>query len=186
MPEYYMLECYGPDEEDRAGLHTVHGVEDVNWMLGSRFPDPLVTPIRITLDADRGIMLPMFNAQILLFRDDLLAAVRESGVDNLDTYDTELFNPLTNDRFTNYKAVNIIGVVSAADLAKSQFQAHGAPVVDVDFDSLAIDPAKANGLLMFRLAENVSGIAVHESVKRHVEKRGIKHLDWVDPGNWMG
>jgi hypothetical protein len=186
MPEYYMLECYGPDGEDRAGLHSVHGLGGLNWMLGSRFPDPIPAPIQITLDADRGMMLPMFNAQILLFRDDLLAAVRECGIDNLDVYDTELFNPLTNERFRNYKAINIIGAVSAADLAKSQFQAHGAPIVDVEFDSVAIDSEKANGLLMFRLAENVSAIVVHERVKRHVEKRGIKHLDWIDPGNWMG
>ena len=185
-PSYYMLECYGPDDQDRAGIHTVHGLKGLNWMLGSRFSDPIPTPIRITLDADTGIMLPMFNAGILLLSDDLIAALHESGVDNLDLYETELFNPLTQARFTNYKAANIIGTASVADLAASKFEAHGEPLVDVDFDSLTIDADRAEGLLMFRLAEAVSGIVVHAKVKRHVEKRGIKGLDWIDPRNWIG
>src|SRR4051812_24648348 len=138
-PEFYMLECYGPDEEDRAGIHSVHGLSGLNWMLGSRFSQPLPNPIKITLDADRGIMLPMFSGGILLFRDDLIEALHESGIDNLDIYPAELFNPLTGETFTNYKAINIIGVVSAADLSKSVYEAHGRPLVDVDFDSLAID-----------------------------------------------
>lgn len=186
VPAYYMLECYGPDEEDRAGIHTVHGLSGLNWLLGSRFSQPLPNPIKITLDADRGIMLPMFSAGILLFRDDLIEALHESGVDNLDIYPAELFNPLTGETFTNYKAINIIGVVSAADLSKSKYEAHGRPMVDVDFDSLEIDPERANGLLMFRLAEAVSGIVVHESVKAHTEQKGIAHLDWIEPRLWIG
>src|SRR5207248_197168 len=120
----------------RAGINTVHGAAGLNWMLGSRFSQPIATPIKITLDADRGVMLPMFNAGILLFSDELIGALHEGGVDNLDCYDTELLNPLMGELFTNYKAVNIIGVVAAADLSKSTYQAHGRPMVDVDFDSL--------------------------------------------------
>lgn len=185
MTEFYMLECYGPDDVERAGIATVH-LSGVNWMLGSRFEDPPPTPIRIVLDADNGIMMPMFNRGILLFSDEMIDALREAGVDNLDCYDAELFNPLTKTVFTSYKAVNIIGVVAAADLAKSEFTAHGTPLVDVDFDSLAIDADRATDLLMFRLAESVSGIVVHESVKAHIEQRGIKYLDWIEPGSWIG
>ena len=186
MPSYYMLECYGPDEELRASIREVHGVEDVNWMLGRPFTDAIETPIQITLDPDDGLMMPMFDEGILLFSDEMIAALREVGVDNLDCYDTELTNGLTNQRFTNYKAVNIIGVVAAADLANSTFEAHGRPIIDVDFDGLAIDEAKARGFLLFRLAECVSGIVVHENVKKHLEGKPIAHLDFIDPQNWIG
>lgn len=186
MPSYYMLECYGPDEELRASIREVHGVEDVNWMLGRPFTDAIETPIQITLDPDDGLMMPMFDEGILLFSDEMIAALREVGVDNLDCYDTELTNGLTNRRFTNYKAVNIIGVVAAADLAKSTFEAHGRPIIDVDFDGLAIDEAKARGFLLFRLAECVSGIVVHENVKKHLEGKPIAYLDFIDPQNWIG
>ncbi len=130
--------------------------------------------------------MPMFNRGIVLMSEQLLNCLQAAGVDNLDDYATELFNPKTGQRFSNYRAVNIIGLVAAADLAQSDYQAHGSPLVDVDFDSLTVDPKKSRGLLLFRLAECVSGIVVHESVKHHVEKCGIRYLDWLPPEEWIG
>ena len=185
-PSYFMLECFGPDDEERAGIDQVHGLNGLNWMLGSKFSMTIPTPIQITLKPHRGLMMPMFSPGILLFSDELLDAVHGAGVDNLDAYATELYNPLTQERFKNYKAINVVGVVSAADLSKSKFHAYGRPLIDVDFDSLAIDSKKAKNLLMFRLAECVSGIVVHERVKEEVDRRGIKYIDWVEPAHWIG
>ncbi len=181
-----MMECYGPPDEERASIGRVYDLDGLNWLLGRRIAQRLPSPIRVELDPDRGLMMPMFDEGILLFSDDLLAALRECGVDNLDEYEVELTNPLTKERHTNYKAINIIGLVSAADLAKSDFKAHGRPLIDVDFDSLTIDPAKTGDLLLFRLAECVSGIVVHEKVREHVDRRGIRHIDWVEPSSWIG
>jgi hypothetical protein len=186
MSNYFMLECYGPDEEPRASIDTVENADHLNWMLASRFKGPVPAPINVILNAKAGMMLPMFNRGILLFSDALLAALNDSGVDNLDCYPAELFNPATNERFFNYKAVNIIGAVAAANLGESQCTVHGTPRFDVDFDSLALDPQKAKNILMFRLAECVSGIVVHESVRRAVEQKGIPNLDWIAPGEWIG
>ncbi len=183
---HYILECFGPDDQERAGIHTVHGLHGLNWMLGSRFRTEPQSPIQITLDADHGVMVPMFNSGILLFSDQLLNAFYECGVDNLDVYAAELFNPLTKSRFTNYKAVNIVGLASVADLGKSDFRAHGTPLIDVDFDSVAIDSAKATNLLVFRLAEAVSAIVVHEKVRQGIDAHGIVGLDWIHPGDWIG
>jgi len=183
---YFMLECYGPDDERRASVDTVDNAESLNWMLAEPFREPVPTPIKVTLNAYEGLMMPMFSASILLMSDELVAALAEAGVDNLDLYDAELFNPATNERFTNYKAVNIIGAVAAADLAQSECQLHGDAQFDVDFDSLVLDEAKTHELLIFRLAECVTGIAVHDKVKRCVERRGIQHLDWVPPEEWIG
>jgi hypothetical protein len=186
MSSYFMLECYGPDEERRASIDTAGEADALNWILAKKFSQPVPVPIRITLNANNGLMMPMFNRGILVLSDELLAALAEAGIDNLDCYEAELFNPATGKRFTNYKAVNIIGAVAAADLAKSECQVHGEPQFDVDFDSLVLDEAKTHGLLMFRLAECVTGIVVHESVKRCVERRGIRYLDWVLPEEWIG
>lgn len=186
MSAYFMLECFGPDEEPRAAIDTVKNADHLNWMLARRFTDPVPSPVSVVLNAKVGMMLPMFNRGILLMSDKLVEALLECGVDNLDCYPAELFNPMTNERFSNYQAVNIIGAVAAANLAESQHQTFGAARFDVDFDSLVLDPAKTNGLLMFRLAECVTGIVVHESVKAHCDKRGIEHLDWVLPAEWIG
>jgi len=185
-PAYYMLECYGPDEELRAGIDTVEGDEGVNWMLGARLARELQLPLRITLDDDGGLMMPMFNRGILVMSDELLQAFRDAGVTNLETFSALVFDPTSGDVFDNYKAVNVVGLVSCPDLGESSYSAHGSLTFDVDFDSLAIDPARAHGALMFRLAECVSGIVVHESVKRFVEAKGFPQLDWVEPKEWVG
>ena len=71
-------------------------------------------------------------------------------------------------------------------MAKSVFTAHSAPaLVDVDFDRLVIDPARARGQKLFRLAECVTGVLIHRTVQDHLEAKGgfglsfIPHEEWV-------
>jgi hypothetical protein len=184
---YYMLGCFGPEEEDRAGIGDIINTE-VNWQTGSPLTEPPPTPVRVELNPDfPGVMVPMFDSGILLMENKMLEELSKAGVDNLDVYDAVIQDPATGNTFTNYKAVNIIGAVACADLANSEFQApSGAPIVDTDFDSLAIDADKAGGLLMFRLAEAVNGIVVHENVRTQLEHAGIPHLDFTDPADWIG
>jgi hypothetical protein len=108
-------------------------------------------------------------------------------VDNLDVYDARLFDPQDGKTIDNYKAVNIIGAVAAADLGKSDYSApSGTALVDTDFDSLVIDEKKAKGLLMFRLAECVTAIVIDERVKQQLARDRIPHLDFLDPKDWIG
>ena len=51
----------------------------------------------------------------------------------------------------------------------------------MSFDSLAIDEAKAKGQLMFRLAESLSTILVHESVKKALEHAQIPLIEFYEP-----
>src|SRR3989442_11378692 len=154
---YYMLGCFGPEDEDRAGIGDILNTS-VNWQTGSRFEETPPIPVRVELNPDfPGVMVPMFDSGILLFEDKMLASLAEAGVDNLDVYGALIEDSTTGRSFTNYKAVNIIGTVAAADLEKSTYEApSGTPIIDTDFDSLAIDEKKTGGLLMFRLAEAVN------------------------------
>jgi hypothetical protein len=181
---YYLLECYGPPDQERAAIDRVP--EGISWNRGVRFENPVPEPLEVVLDGD-GILMPMFNRGVLLFSDDLVLAIREAGVDNIDCYATVLVDPIGNKRYTNYKAVNIVGLVAAADLTKSQYSMpSGRPLIDTNFDSLAIDDSKARGLLLFRLAECVSAIVIHSRVREAVEQRGIPYLAFVEPANWFG
>jgi hypothetical protein len=183
---YYMLECYGPMEFERQAIASEPTEEMVSWMRGLTIETPLPTPIEVEMDGD-GIMMPMFKRGILLFRDDLIQAMESAGVDNMDYYDTVLIDPVANVRYDNYKAVNIIGLVAAADLQKSKYTApSGVPMIDTNFDSVVIDEEKAMGLLMFRMAECVSAIVIHEKVKDYIEQAGIKYLDFIKPKKWFG
>jgi len=184
---YYVLDCFGPVDEDRAGIGDIVNTE-LPWETGRPFPQPPPTPVIVELNPDfPGVMVPMFDSGVLLFSDEMLAALDAAGVDNLDRYEAVVRDPVTGRAFTNYKAVNIVGVVACADLAQSVYQApSGSALVDTDFDSLAIDEARALGLSMFRLAECVTAILVHERVRRYLEAAGIPHLDFHEPQDWIG
>ena len=182
-----MLHCFGPADRERTSIHRIPQFENVSWNRGARIQGHVPVPVRIYLDPEApGILLPMYHKGVLLMSDALVAALQSAGVSNIELFDAVLVDEANHCEYSNYKLINIIGAIAAADLAQSVHTAHGAPLFDVDFDSLVIDEKKARGALMFRLAENVSGIVVHESVKDAVLKAGIEHLDFVPTRKWFG
>jgi hypothetical protein len=184
---YFVLECYGPEDQDRAALGVVRNFE-ANWRLARRLETEPPRPIVVELNPDfPGIMLPMFDKGILLFSSAMVASVQNAGVDNIEVFDTLVVDPTNGQQYDEYKAVNIVGAIAAADLSKSEYSApSGTALVDTDFESLAIDETKAGGQLMFRLAEAVTAIVIHERVKAQLERDRIPFLDFVAPADWMG
>lgn len=164
-------------------------MKGVRWTRGSRFTTSPPTPIEVTLQpfdpnsADDAPYVPEYlQEDAPLFRTDLIEAMREAGVDNLDVYDAVLIDPDNGARLHTHKAVNIIGAISAADMAKSDAVVHsGGPIIDVDFDSLAVDEKRARGALLFRLAESTNAILVHERLRDHLLAKGFTHLAFYDP-----
>lgn len=115
------------------------------------------------------------------FRDDLIAALEEFGVNNLVKYPVSITDPDDGMVYTNYKAVNIIGVVSAADMNKSKYKLNDdIPLIDVAFDELVLKENDSQDLLMFRLAESLTTILVHESVRDYLLKKGFIHGKFDD------
>jgi hypothetical protein len=160
------------------------------FMLGRRIVTPMPTPLEFKLtdpeeDAeDECVAMPaLFNRGILLLRDDLLAAMAAAGVDNLDAYEAVVREPDGSRSYTNYKAVNIVGLVAAADMSRSKATVHpGGPVIDVEFDDLVLDPSRARGALMFRLAEATGSIFIHDRLRRHLLASGFDELTFLPPG----
>lgn len=157
------------------------------WTSGARFAQPMSEPIEVTLKPfspyDQSEEIAEYiKGPIPLFRDDLIAALQEAGVDNLDLYQAELIDPDNGRRYKTHKAVNVIGVVAAADLERSAAIVNpGGPIIDVSFDSLVLDETKARGALMFRLAEAAGEILVHRSVRDHLRQKGYTKLWFINP-----
>jgi hypothetical protein len=159
------------------------------WTSGARFAQPMPEPIEVTLKRfDRNHpdqseeIAEYIKGPIPLFRDDLIEALQAAGVDNLDLYQAELIDPDNGQRYKTHKAVNVIGVIAAADLERSAAIVNpGGPIIDVSFDSLVLDETKARGALMFRLAEATGEILVHRSVRDHLEDKGFTKLWFIDP-----
>jgi hypothetical protein len=153
------------------------GIE--SWALGRPFAQPPPDPIRIELVpvADfTGEPASMFDRYMCLMSPPMVEALRRGGVDNIDTYPALLVDG-PNERQFPYFGVNILGLVAAADLGKSQWSNFdGAARLDTHFDTLALDPTKARGHLMFRLAEDTGTIIVYAKVKQALESAGIPGL----------
>ena len=154
-------------------------------MDGARFKFDITEPFHFEIEEDdHGTMLPMLDSSPLLITEELLQALREAGVDNMDIYDTEIYDEVEDKIYTNYKAVNIIGMVSATDASQSKIRKVGdqqSGILINWVDELVLDESRTRGLLMFRLAEKPSFIFVHDSVKNHLLKRGFDQLSFIPP-----
>lgn len=161
---------------------------DLWWDDGVPFDNPPTSAVTATLeplvaiDPNMSPAMPaLFDVKLPLYRIDLITALKAAGVDNLDLYDAEITDPDSGQVYTNYKAVNIIGLVAAADMEKSIAIVHdGIPLVDVSFDKLVLDPDKTRDLLFFRLAENNGAIMVHQSVRDQLLAAGFGELEFYE------
>jgi hypothetical protein len=160
-----------------------------NWRLGRPIDEPVPQPLVYILDPDyEGKPKPMYYAEAIpVMRDDIVQALGKAGVDNIQYFDALLRDPTSGAEYRNYKAYNIVGLVACADMAVSQRMGTSTSRMgDVDFASLVIDESKTGGALLFRLAENVSAIVVHDKVKDAIEANGIPGFVFYGPGEWSG
>ncbi len=184
---YFVL---GGSEEPRRWIGKKPFVKGVKWWNGAKITTQVPTPLEFKLkpyvdsSPDDAQFMPAFlPAKPPLFRDDLIEALRDFGVTNFDTYSVELIDPDNDRAYTNYKAINIIGLVAAADMDKSDATVYdNIPLIDVDFDNLVIDESKTHGILMFRLAESSNAVLIHERLKDFLISKGFgKDMRFSNP-----
>jgi hypothetical protein len=183
---YFVMTCEGI--HPRTSLRKIPSLPRGPWFRGQEITYKVKEPLKYELDPGYpGELLPMYKASAPLMRADLLQALESSGVDNLQLFQAILKDPKAKVEHTNYKAVNVIGRVAAADLAKSTTMNLPNPeLFGQTFDSLAIDEKKAGGLLLFRLDESASAIVVHDRVKAGIEAAGVPGMTFYASGEWSG
>ena len=166
---YYRLDTrVSPKDPDLANTLTSRDIH-VPWSMGSKIVKPVPEKIEVSLNPKRGRkMRDLFLIDVPLFSDKLLSALHSAGVDNLQTFDAEIRSP-EGDLFPNYKAVNIIGLVSCVDLGKSTYLPESEPPL-MEFSTLVIDESKIGGQDFFRLAEDSLYILASERVKEKIEQ----------------
>ncbi|AZZ90656.1 hypothetical protein EUZ85_07960 [Hahella sp. KA22] len=160
------------------------GIKWSSWRKGAVLPDLPPDPLKFTLEAfnphsadDSHHMPSYFRASAPIFSDELIAALQECGVENLETYNLDLFDPDNGQTYTNYKVVNIVGLIAAADMQQSDEPS----LNEVDTDSLINGTSKTGGRYFFRLAESTNTLIVHEKVKQHLLAKGFTDLAFYEP-----
>lgn len=157
-------------------------------MSGQRITYDVPTPLEYGLDPDHpGELLPFYKSAAPLMSDELIKVIESAGVDNLQLFDAVLIDPQRGRTHRDYKAVNIIGMVAMADLAQSTTMGTSdSELIDVDFDRLVFKEKSSGEHLIFRLAESVNAIVVHDRVKQKIEAAGLPGMTFYASGEWSG
>ncbi|QED28867.1 hypothetical protein FRD01_16795 [Microvenator marinus] len=201
MSKYFVLDCHPPLEAEFYNILVPYPANDRRWEAGVLFSvqdrregfRPPTEPIEIQTEPEieppPRIYAELLWVPIPLMSRRLTAALQAAGVDNLQTYETRIETTLgeTPPPADHYLAFNIVGLVAAADLQKSMTNPDVTETMNsMDFHTLSIDEAKTQELLLFRLAENITAVLVHERVKLAIEAAGITNLTWFAPEEWAG
>lgn len=184
---YYIIEPREPEDPEApeiASFSYDRDIQDRSWFRGVRFDNPPPDLVHITTQG--GDLPDLSEVPLPLVSKRLAKTLEFAGVSNIDYYPAEIHNESTGESYRNHLAFNLIGLIAAADFSTSSFDAPEGPLISVDFDSLVIDEKKTLGVPMFRLAECVTAIVVHESVMKAIEAAGIDTLVFIPPEEWVG
>jgi hypothetical protein len=193
---FVFSKTYGDDDIQWASISKTPKLPEGshNWRTGHLIKTEIPTPLIYEIDPDdEGELIPYYDAVAQpLMSDDLVNALQKSGVNNLEVFPAVIRETRTGREYTNYKAVNIVGLVAAADSTsetKDLGLGNGDGMLDSWFSKLVVDEEKAGGFLMFRMAENVTTILIHKKVKDALESADVprkEHLMFIHPAKWIG
>lgn len=185
-PNYYVLDHYGNNREgndNRMRLYAIPNPGPLDgWLSGHKFKNPPKEPVVVRIrDGYEGREPLPFSTAVNVMSNEFYSALCDAGVDNIDVYDAVLRSRDGTIEHKGFKAFNILGLVRAADLSKTVFNdPPGSRLIDASIQTLEIDPDKAMGFLMFRLAEYVSAVIVHERVKRFIEPMNFPYIQFTE------
>lgn len=142
---------------------------DISFFTGKKIEQevPLLT---FEVDFPSGFSLPhLLSDGTLLMSNKMVHFLEKAGIDNFQTFPVVLHNPETGERWSNYVALNIVGLVEAADLEDSEYDTlmegnDNIPPL-LAFESISLLREKLNDLLIFRMAESPNTIIIHRKLK---------------------
>ncbi|SIS70194.1 hypothetical protein SAMN05421766_103479 [Zobellia uliginosa] len=103
----------------------------------------------------------LISLYIPIMSERFISALKNAGVDNLQTYPVILKNSKLGLIWEGFSVVNVFGLLKCVDLDLSE----GNKLLGgYNFKKLVIDVQKAEGTLLFRLYESPSTIMVHYDV----------------------
>jgi hypothetical protein len=173
MTPYYRVE---------PGIHDFYGIigrapvsDEVSFLAGHTISVQLSSPLVFEVNHPPGEAPRHFlGSEIPVVSDLLLTAIEAAGVDNFQVFPAVLHNLDTGGKWTGYRALNVLGILDAADLQSSKYDeivpgSEGLPPL-VDFEKLVINSSKTRDLLLFRLVHNPSMMFIHGNVRDHLRQ----------------
>ena len=139
----------------------------VDFIGGAVINEPLETPLLFTTDAIAGTkMLDFKKGTVTLMSDRFVKLLTNAGVDNLQVFPAIVKSLVDDTTWDNYFAVNVLGLISCADLNKSTYTEIMSG--SYRFKKLAIDTSKTKGALLFRLKEDSPTLIMDFSIGKYL------------------
>jgi hypothetical protein len=186
---YLIMEPTDPPGRLGVRLEKTGWQSNLSWLTGERFdeseaiPDPII--LRYDPESAGTYVRDFYKVPIPLMSRRLVDTLHEAGVDNLDLFPV-MIHDLSGAPVDSHLAVNIIGAISAADPVLTEFDPRvPTRLMTAAIDKLVIDETRTGGHLMFRLAESVSAIIVHESVADRVEDAGFDSVVFMESDDFF-
>lgn len=148
---------------------------DYSLTLGELQPKNMPEPIEYEIDTEiGGSYLPTTFLSEPVFSVGFIQALINCGIDNIETYEVNIVNPDTGEHIEGYRAINIIGKIACADMDNSECER----LIEDQyvFRQLIINPLKARGAYIFRLAQCTQIILVHEDIVKQLPTEFFKDL----------
>lgn len=183
---YYVLGCFDPPSGYLARIEFRESDPFRSWIRGELFKREPKTPLKARVVSDpQTVLAELWYSPLPLMTTRLYEALQTLGVDNLHPYSVELRDSQTDAEISGYIAFNLVAVFAATDLEKTQFAEEKVRMTSADIDYLVIDPERVGPSKMFRLAESVGTILVHQSVKEGLQDMGFETLTFTTPSEWV-
>lgn len=174
MTAYYQIE---PDIYALYGLHSSSPIpEGVNFHAGRLITTTLPSPLSFYVGHPPGQHPGHFLAnEIPVISSLFLQVIEEAGIGNIQIFPAHLYNRKTGQEWTDYYALNVIGVVDAADLSASTYDTimpgnDSVPPL-LEFETLIFSRTRTMDLGMFRIPQNRTMLFVHGRIIELLKKR---------------
>jgi len=140
----------------------------------------LTSSLTVTIGAEvRGSELTdnvlTYGGWALIVSERLRNALDACGTQNVQWFPLSILDERNGRVHEGFWVGNVVGLVNCVDASKAVLDEDG-----IFFRRLWIDPAKAHGLNIFRLAEFEHHVLVHHSIKESIERGGFTGLAFPD------
>ena len=159
------------------------------WLLGREVEAPAQSLLRYELNPKYpGTPKLMYDEKsVPIMHASVRMALEGAGVTNIQYFDAELVEPASGASRCDYFAFNVVGRIACSpDVTATLMGTSSSTMDDADVHGLEIDDDKPGGALLFRAAENMTAIVVHQSVKAAIVAAGLPGFVFYKSGEWCG
>ena len=146
---------------------------DVNLNKGVKLPADFETPVTFKVDqSTEGREMPtLFMVPTFVARRKFFDALVAAGVDNVDAYPAVIRDESAGKEWKDHLFLNVVGVVSCADLAASESHELGPDIRIVD--RIVMERGKVPKAHIFRLAEDKLRVVISDRVHERLRDAGF-------------